>query len=223
MLDITGKIFGRWKVKEFDLQRSKPKLKFWLCVCECGAEKAVASGRLLSGRSRSCGCLREEIRTAHGKHKSKVYQTWEAMLQRCTNRNHNSYCRYGGRGIAVCKSWQVFENFYKDMGERPEGASLDRIDNNLGYCKENCRWATTKEQARNKSSNVYYTVDDKQYILADLCEERNLQYKKTYDALRKGKTLETVLKDPKFKRPHLLRLGANGQYDTQALQAEVLE
>jgi len=92
----------------------------------------------------------------HGMEGSKEYAIWIGMKQRCFNRNISYYKYYGGRGISVCAEWLKFENFYKDMGKRPAEHSLDRVDNNKGYSKENCRWATRKEQMRNKRDNVIY-------------------------------------------------------------------
>lgn len=85
---------------------------------------------------------------------SPTYRSWNAMKQRCQDKNHPAFYRYGGRGITVCERWQKFINFLEDMGERPEGKSVDRIDNNKGYCKENCRWATPKEQCNNTRNNI---------------------------------------------------------------------
>lgn len=91
-------------------------------------------------------------------HKSKTYQTWADMKTRCNNPEHESYPNYGGRGITVCSSWEIFENFLKDMGEKPEGLTLERINNELGYSKDNCCWATRAEQNRNKRGIKNYGV-----------------------------------------------------------------
>jgi hypothetical protein len=133
-----------------------------LVECECGTEKLVERRFLRGGRTRSCGCLRSETsRTVglgnlrHGhktrKNRSRSYKSWEAMKERCANETHRSYKDYGARGVTVCERWlDSFQNFLADMGERPEGTTLDRRDNSKGYYKENCRWATKSQQQRNK-------------------------------------------------------------------------
>lgn len=118
-----------------------------LYKCSCGKEKRIQSHHVKSGATKSCGCLQEK----HNMWKNREYSSWQSMKARCDNPNRNSYKYYGGRGIRVCKEWSnSFQRFFDDMGNRPMGTSLDRIDVNGDYNKDNCRWADAKTQARNK-------------------------------------------------------------------------
>ena len=123
------------------------------------------------------------IKHGHGRKgkRTRTYQSWSHMIQRCTNPNYKYYYLYGGRGIIVCKRWMKFENFLEDMGEKPKGLSLDRKNNNKNYCKSNCRWATPKQQARNKRNNLYVPYRGKNRLLVELCEEHNMPYKVVYN------------------------------------------
>lgn len=158
IIDLTGNIFGRWTVLGRDETPRKTTNAFWFCLCECGSKKSIQSNTLRNGISRSCGCLRKEL-TAQREHshghaslnsRSGTYNSWAGMIQRCTNPSNPAWKNYGGRGINVCSRWLVFENFLEDMGDRPSGMSIDRTDNNGNYCRENCKWATAKDQSKNR-------------------------------------------------------------------------
>jgi hypothetical protein len=127
----------------------------WTCECTCGNIVSVDESALRRGLTQSCGCLQKERKTKHGMVGSSEHGIWLGMKQRCSNPKATHYENYGGRGIIVCDEWkESFAAFFKDMGPRPEGTSIDRIDGTGNYEPSNCRWATQAEQARNKKSNI---------------------------------------------------------------------
>lgn len=153
---LTGAQFGRWIVLAFSHVGYNHR-KYWLCRCDCGVERVIAARHLLSGESRSCGCLWRDNRTTHGMCRRQgkrscttEYAAWRSMLHRCNNPANKQWHRYGGRGISVCERWNKFENFLADMGLKPSpDLSLERIDNDAGYSPQNCKWATIQEQNAN--------------------------------------------------------------------------
>jgi hypothetical protein len=156
-----------------------------LCLCDCGEYSLVLCCNLVTGTTTSCGCFRaatEQICSrTHGQTSNRswtrTYAIWHGMLQRCRNPNTASWERYGGRGITVLKEWQnSFETFYRDMGDAPPGYSLERKQNDLGYSKENCVWATQQTQQRNRRDNVVLSFGGKTQCLSAWAEELGVNY-----------------------------------------------
>ena len=164
--DRVGELFGRLKVANFAGMNHR-KEATWECVCSCGNSVTVSAASLVTGNTRSCGCLRietdhkskrgrESNLFRHGLSRSPTYRSWMSMRMRCSNPTVNGYSRYGGRGISVCLRWQrSFLAFLADMGIRPKGKTIDRWPNKDGnYTPSNCRWATAKEQAANRNRRI---------------------------------------------------------------------
>lgn len=153
-----GARFGMLVVSGIEIvPRGRWREKCARVTCDCGSSVVVLAQNLKCGRTRSCGCniatANRKAATKHGFTKFPEYSIWRLMIQRCTNPDDPRYKDYGGRGIAVCERWLKFENFLTDMGRRPDGMSLDRRNNDMGYEPGNCRWATSVTQANNTRRN----------------------------------------------------------------------
>lgn len=194
VLDITGKSFGRLTVIWFS--HTKAKQAYWKCKCSCGAHIVVRGNSLLMGNTKSCGCLNKDLITTHCMSKTRLYGIYRGIDQRCNNTNDRGYKYYGGRGIKCL--WSSFEEFYSDMydsylehiekyGEK--NTSIDRIDVNGNYSKENCRWATWEEQANNKRNNHVVYVGGNKLTVPEAARKYNINYSTIKTRLRAGKDI----------------------------------
>jgi hypothetical protein len=184
---------GSWTLLKPDNTRSY----HWQCRCICGTIKTVRDSSLKSGKSSSCGCVKTQVllnRKTHGMTDSVEYRTWQDMKNRCLNPKHRSYKRYGGRGITVGERWlNSFENFYADIGPRPEGGhmSLGRVDNDGYYTPSNCRWETPTQQIRNRGNTV--KIESQQFGTRTLTEWTYILIEHTSDTTWTVRKLKTVL------------------------------
>jgi hypothetical protein len=175
-VDLTGKTFGFLTVIERvsnEVRCSGKMRSVWNCICVCGTRKTAAAESLRSGSVKSCGCYKSGRSrlfspSYHAMSGTAECRAWNSARNRTMNPNNRDYSKYGGRGITMCDAWiDDFVAFFNDMGPRPPGTSLDRIDNNGPYSKKNCRWATPAEQARNRRSTVLFRVGDEEKTLTE--------------------------------------------------------
>lgn len=200
--DLEGKEFERLTVERY-LGRTADAAKksVWSCVCECGKVVPARGSDLVSGNTRSCGCLHHEQlakrMTKHGKSGTREYRIWQAMLRRCDTSSAVNYGDYGGRGVRVCKRWRrSFKRFLADMGPCPPGGSLDRFpDNNGNYKPTNCRWATKTQQMRNTRTNVVLTYRGQSLPIVAWAELLGVPADRLYKRYQRNWATERILAD----------------------------
>lgn len=197
--NILGDRFGILTVIE---RRANDKYggSRWLCRCDCGEERVINATGLRAGRHKSCGCKSPRFTskrvTTHGMTKTRAYSIWIGMLSRCSDADAPKAHLYALKGIRVCERWQRFENFFADMGERPPGHSIDRIDSNGNYEPSNCRWATPKQQANNTSMNVKLTFNGRTQNISQWAEELRIRQNTIVYRLRRGWDVSAALTIP---------------------------
>ena len=178
--ELHGHRFGRLTVIRCISKKGEYPKKL-SCKCDCGNEITTHAGNLIHGRTKSCGCYRDEqtskANTTHGLSKTRIYRTWHTMIDRCENPKNKKYPIYGGRGITVGEPWHSFTNWHEDMGEPPTPQhTIDRIDNNGNYCKENCKWSTAKQQANNRRDNVFIEYQGQRRTISEWSSILNIPY-----------------------------------------------
>lgn len=191
--DITGLRFGRLVVIEKTEQRCASG-RLWLLRCDCGNEVRVSKCQVDAGYYQSCGCLRREMSRKHGMCGTPEYQAWADMISRCHGPKNPRFKDYGGRGIGVCDRWRSsFEAFYAELGPKPPGALLDRIDNDKGYEPGNCRWVTSKESAQNRRTTRFLSFGGETLSVAAWADRLGINQSALRSRLRLGWTTEEAL------------------------------
>lgn len=191
--DIAGQKFNKLTAIKFTGE-STTSGRIWECVCDCGNIALVPIGKLTSSHTKSCGCQKIESTikrsTKHGFAQrgilNKTWMIWTDMRKRCFNKNNNRFNHYGGRGITICERWNDFNNFIEDMGECPDGYSIERVDVNGNYAPENCKWIPMIEQSRNTTRVIYITINGETKILADWARHFSIDYRKVQYRIKKG-------------------------------------
>lgn len=193
----SGMIFGDYLVIGFS-HKTERNLNYWFCRCKCGNLKCIAATQLTRKErpARQCSSC---SRSTHGKSHTRVHKIWEGMIARCNKEDHKSYSRYGARGISVCQRWMKFENFLEDMGEPPTSKhTLERIDNDKNYEKENCEWKTMTEQNRNKSTNHKLTYKGQTMCISEWAEKTGIHKETIRHRILAGWDVENIL----TRKPH---------------------
>ena len=201
MKDITGQKFGRLTAIRPTRKDEKRRTYFWYCCCECGKTLEIRLESLTTGNTKSCGCYNKEIllkhATKHGHCQHRLYKRWKNMMERCYKVLHPDYNNYGGRGIDVSDEWKNFDSFSKDMDESfMDNMTLDRIDNDKGYSKENCRWATPKEQGNNRRTNKILTYNNESKTLSEWSSFLGIPKHVIWNRLHQGWSVDKAIQTP---------------------------
>jgi hypothetical protein len=202
-LELAGEKFGRLRaISQIGVEKRTGRV-LWLCVCDCGKETQSSGPALKAGQKKSCGCLARENSITHGATRHRIitpeFAIWRSMLGRCRNKNCKSWKRYGGRGIEVCERWNEFQNFYDDMGDRPPGLELERIDNDGNYEPGNCRWASHVEQANNRRNNRFLEARGQKMTIAQWSRETGLLQSTIWQRMARGWPASDILATEKFR------------------------
>lgn len=205
ILDLIGQKFGRLTVIEFN--SIKNRASYWKCKCDCGTEIITSGNNLRTGHTKSCGCIQKEftrsINLSHNLSRTKLYNVWTGMKMRCYNPQNRSYPRYGGRGIKVCDEWlNDFKSFYEWAMNNgyADNLSIDRIEVSKGYFPENCRWADSKTQNRNKSNNIIIEYQGENITLAELSIKTGINLVTLYNRYTRGDRGERLFRPVHTKK-----------------------
>lgn len=188
--DIANRRFGRLTAVRFAGDGK------WFCRCECGGSVTVITSNLTRGNTTSCGCAFREAHFKHGMGRTALYHAWVAMRARCNNPNDAAFANYGGRGIKVCERWNEFSNFLADMGARPKGYQIDRIDNEGDYEPGNCRWVSPKANLNNKRSSHFLTWKGETLTITQWAERLGIHQRTLFNRIGRGWSMDRAMTAP---------------------------
>jgi hypothetical protein len=201
--NLIGTKSGKLTVIDGPFSRDGKQGKFWLCQCDCGKtlDKLIVSNSLIHKKTQSCGCFMvEQVKksnTTHGFTKTRSYVSWRSMWQRCTDPSHKNYKSYKTK--TPVDRWKSFEMFLLDMGERPKGMSLERIDNSKNYSPENCKWATNRDQQLNREATIALVIDGVKMSMREACRTLGVGYSMAKGRVYKGWNPYDAVLTPKLR------------------------
>lgn len=201
-----GDTYGRWTAIRFSRVKRFPggsQKHMWMFRCMCGNQSEEQAGNIISGKSKSCGCLSRELTSLnfkkHGDSRPgnpfhKLYMVWSSMKARCLNRRNSRWLDYGGRGISICERWMDYENFKEDMGRMyRDGLTVERVDNDNGYSPENCRWGTQTEQQNNKRTSRFLILRGETLTVSQWARKLGVSAGLLHTRIRRGWSVERTL------------------------------
>ena len=216
--DLIGTRSGKLVVTDGPFKRDGMKGLFWQCKCDCGilVDHYIGTNQILKKRAKSCGCFMIEriikANRTHGGTKTRTYNSWRSMWQRCTDTKHKSYPSYKDK--TPVDRWKSFDCFIEDMGERPPNTSIERIDNSKPYSPDNCKWATISEQQQNRDTNIFLEIDGKKVCLKEACRIKNVKYSRAKARVSHGWNPLDAIMLPAFSRRGILLPNGVFQKDT---------
>lgn len=207
VIDLTNQRFGRWTVigrGPIKVSKNGASRITWHCICDCGNEANVVACNLRGGKSVSCGCLRREkcssrmkkINTMHGDTYTRLFRIWNGIKTRCYNKNATAYPNYGGRGITMCEEWKIDFTAFRDwaiLNGYEEDLTCERINNNMGYFPDNCRWISRAAQQKNKRTSRFLTLDGESHVVSEWAEITGIHKDTILKRLESGWTVEKAL------------------------------
>lgn len=201
-MNLVGDRYGSLSVRARAILTDGRRGVYWHVQCDCGQKTIVRQDHLRSGRTISCGCAAKQNALVHGQTGTRLHNIWRGMLKRCDATSGEAFEKYAGRGISVCDEWRDFVSFadWANVNGYADDLTIERIDNDGNYCPDNCRWATSAEQARNRRNSRYETIGGIRKTLSEWCEVYRIPFSRVQKRLEAGWPLRAALTLPKSAR-----------------------